>query len=305
MRSSALAEEAISRGIECVFVGSILDLDWVSERIANLGFSQVVADEAFFDPDKELDILILDTYSIPVSNRFISSKNWKLVLSICDAITPKYESDIELRPGLIAVQSGSEAPLLLSGAEFILIRKEISKSKKVKIAGDATKVLLMGGGSDPFGFVEAISVVLGSLEMNLEVHVFVDGKIPENSRVRFVKHAFGSDLDRIANDMDVVFTTASTSSLEFIAREIPTGVVCAVDNQEDYYNQLGKLGYASQLGVFNSSGAWDFDLASIKELLESQKKQLSLKQAIRSLIDLRGAERVVDTLTSLATRPKN
>jgi len=31
MRSLALAEEAISRGFDCIFVGKISDLDWVSE----------------------------------------------------------------------------------------------------------------------------------------------------------------------------------------------------------------------------------------------------------------------------------
>ena len=30
MRSSVLAEEAISRGYECIFIGEISDLDWVA-----------------------------------------------------------------------------------------------------------------------------------------------------------------------------------------------------------------------------------------------------------------------------------
>ena len=41
MRSSAIAEEAISQGIECVFVGSILDMDWLTDRIRGLGFFEV------------------------------------------------------------------------------------------------------------------------------------------------------------------------------------------------------------------------------------------------------------------------
>ena len=71
MRSSVLAEEAISRNFECIFVGRISGLDWVSERIANLGFSRVIEDERLFDVDRELDILVLDTYSIPVSSQHL------------------------------------------------------------------------------------------------------------------------------------------------------------------------------------------------------------------------------------------
>jgi hypothetical protein len=139
-----------------------------------------------------------------------------------------------------------------------------------------------------------------SMNLKMEVHAFTNAVIPDVSAVKYVIHSIGSDLDLIASDVDIVFTTASTSSLEFIAREIPMGVVCAVDNQEDYYSQLGKLGYASQIGIYNSSANWDFNLESIRELLESQEKQDSLRKSTHSLIDLKGAARVFDTLVSLS-----
>jgi UDP-2,4-diacetamido-2,4,6-trideoxy-beta-L-altropyranose hydrolase len=299
MRSSVLAEEAISRGFECIFVGQILGLDWVSERIANLGFSQVVADECFFKADKNSDVLVLDTYSIPVPNKFIDKRNWKLVLSIRDAITPKYESDVELRPGLVAVHSKHETPKILSGPGHVLIRKGIEKSVKKESLGGVTKVLVVGGGSDRFGFVPAIMGVINSIKLDLEVHAFGDGRITEDSRSLFFRHPIGSNLDLIANDVDVVLTTASTLSFEFIAREIPTGIVCSVDNQEEYYNQLGRLGYALQLGIYNSSGAWEFNLPVIKELLESQDRRQSLRDATHALIDFKGAARVIDDLLAL------
>ena len=300
MRSSVLAEEAISRGFECIFVGNISGLGWVSERIDKLGFSQIISDDCFFKSDPGSDVLVLDTYSISPSNRFIAKKNWKLVLSICDALTPNYESDVEVRPGLFRSQTDHHVPIILSGPDNVLIRKDIGKSNKENSIGEVLKVLVVGGGSDPFGFVQAIAQALGSINMELEVHTFTNGETPEDSRVRFVKYPIGFDLDRIANEVDVVFTTASTSSLEFIAREIPTGVVCAVDNQVDYYNQLGQLGYVSQIGMYNSNQVWDFNLPLISELLESQEKRDSLKDATRGLIDLKGAARVIDTLLSLA-----
>jgi spore coat polysaccharide biosynthesis predicted glycosyltransferase SpsG len=300
MRSSVLAEEAISRGFECVFVGSISDLDWVSERIAKLGFSQVLTNQDSFEPDSEADVLILDTYSLSLSDQFISKKNWRLVLSICDEVTPKYDCDIELRPGLVEVKSDRNVPMVLSGADHVLIRKGIGKSKRERSLQDKLKVLVVGGGSDPFGFVKAISEVLGSMTLSMEVHTFTNGVIGEDSKVRFVKHPIGNDLDLIAHDVDVVFTTASTSSLEFIAREIPTGIVCAVDNQIDYYAQLGSLGYATQLGHYGSNGRWDFNLPLIRELLGNQEKQDSLRLSTQSLIDLKGAERVVNIMVSLA-----
>lgn len=299
MRSSVLAEEAISRGHECIFVGRISNLDWVAERISNLGFTQVIVDDRSFQAEMQSDVLIVDSYSIPISDPFIAKKNWKFVLSICDAVTPEYESDLELRPGLSSISSKHSAPIILSGPEHVLIRKGITKSKRINTYGEALKVLITGGGSDPFGFVEAIAIVISSMELELEVHAFTEASLPIVSNVKFIRHSIGPDLDLIASDIDVVLTTASTSSLEFIAREIPTGIVCAVGNQQEYYIQLGQLNCAAQLGVYNSSGSWDFNLGAIKELLESKEKQKSLRKAMFSLIDFKGAARVIDTLISL------
>jgi UDP-2,4-diacetamido-2,4,6-trideoxy-beta-L-altropyranose hydrolase len=301
MRSSVLAAEAISRGFECVFIGKISGLDWVVERISTLGFTQVLSDETSYEADSETDVLVLDSYSIPVSDAFIAKDNWKFVMSICDEITPNYLVDVELRPGFKVSGENQMTPIVLSGAEHILIRRGITKSNRNKAVAGTTKVLIVGGGSDPFGFVPAIADVVHSLKMNLEVHLFTDDVIlTEFSGGKFI-HPIGDGLDLIAHEVDVVLTTASTSSLEFLAREIPTGVVCLINNQENYYEQLGRLGYDIQIGVRTSTGDWKFDVEAIKVLLGSQEKREELRESILGLIDLKGAERVIDFFISLNT----
>jgi spore coat polysaccharide biosynthesis predicted glycosyltransferase SpsG len=298
MRSSVLAEEAISRGFECIFIGKISGLDWVAERISTLGFTQVLSDETSFVADTANDVLVLDSYSIPVSNAFIARMNWMFVMSICDQITPNYKVDIELRPGFEKTKEVQAKPILLSGAKHILIRQGILKSNRKKGDSGITKVLVVGGGSDLFGFVPAIAEIVNSLKMNLEVHLFTDEETLTEFSRGFVIHPIGSELDVIAQEIDVVLTTASTSSLEFIAREIPTGVVCLIDNQEDYYEQLGRLGYATQIGIRTPAGAWEFNVEAIRNLLESQEKRDALKESVFGLIDFKGAERVIDFLVA-------
>jgi spore coat polysaccharide biosynthesis predicted glycosyltransferase SpsG len=299
MRSSVLAEEAISRGYECIFVGRILDLEWVTERISNMGFTQVLSDYRSFKANSRTDVLVIDSYSIPVSNEFIAKNNWKFVLSICDQITPKYASDMELRPGFEKIQTSFHGPVVLSGIEYLLIRQGIEKSSRKRDEGAVTKLLIVGGGSDPFGFVPAMAHLIALQGLHLEMHLFSNDEIPTTPGLDCVIHPIGSMLDYIANQVDVVFTTASTSSLEFIAREIPTGVVCAVGNQAEYFEQLGRLGYATQIGHRNPKNSWEFNLPAVKEMLESQHKRDSLKEAIHGLIDHKGAARVIDILVSL------
>lgn len=296
MRSSVLAEEAISRGFECIFIGRISGLDWVAARIDSLGFTQILSDETSFVADAATDVLVLDSYSIPISNPFIAKNNWRFAMSICDQITPNYEVDIELQPGFEKTRRGRAIPEFLWGANYILIRKGILKSNRKKADSENIKVLVVGGGSDPFGFVPAISEVINSLNLNLEVHLFTNDEMSTDFSRRAVIHPIGKELDVIAQEIDAVLTTASTLSLEFIAREIPTGVVCLLDNQEDFYDQLGRLGYATQIGIRTLAGAWEFNVQAITDLLASQEKRNDLKQSIMGLIDLNAASRVIDFL---------
>lgn len=300
MRSSVLAEEAISRGHECVFVGVISDLDWVSSRISNLGFSSIIQDEKNFVSTSSTDILILDSYEIPESSAYISKANWKYILAIADAITPKYQSDVTLVPSLEVRGDPASGQKVLSGPEYILIRTGIAKSQKIESGHGPLRVMAVGGGSDPYGFVKEITHVISELGIAVELHCFTDEELPQSETIKICKHPIGPEFDYWANEVDLVLTTASTTSMEFIAREVPIGVVCAVDNQRDYYKQLGKLGCVSQIGVLETSGEWEFNLNEIVDLLSDSGKRVGLRNSTKGLIDLKGASRVIDFLEKAA-----
>jgi hypothetical protein len=60
MRLYAIAEEAISRGIESFFIGNYLEVGWLSEKIHNLGFSAINPELDSYLEDKNDAILILE-----------------------------------------------------------------------------------------------------------------------------------------------------------------------------------------------------------------------------------------------------
>ena len=296
MRSSMLAEEAVFRGHECIFIGQIDDLSWVEKYILQLGYSDVFHNENQYLPNKSTDTLILDSYSIDPSSSFISRENWKQVLSISDLLTPPYYSDIELRPGFFEVNRIGSRTRVLTGPEYVLVRRGTQKSKRIERPGLPLKVLVTGGGSDPFGFVEEICKVLPTLNLSLEVHVFSARVFAAKNLCEFVNHPLGRSLDVIASDVDVVLTTASTSSLEFIAREIPCGIVCAVDNQRELYDQLGQMSYAMPIGTLHSDGVWSFDREGLMKLLSGIEQRNEIRFAISGLVDLKGPSRVLNEL---------
>ena len=297
MRSSAIAEEAIARGIPSFFVGKISDLTWVSERIRGLGFIQVLENSSEFIPDENEDILIIDSYEIPTDDVFVQLRNWSKVVSIFDELTPDYSCDLRIHPGLTKAWPKRFSGSTLSGPKFVPLRKSIKNSTENTPKG-TLEVLVVGGGSDAYGFVPAVVNLLTQLTQDFHATIFTNSFLSMDLGERFTVSEVGLNLDLIANTADLVFTTASTTSREFLARGSAVAIGCAVDNQELYYKELSGGDYAAPIGEFLNN-EWHLDAELIQELLSSETFRVTLKANSANLIDLNGAKRIVDEILKL------
>lgn len=297
MRSSGIAEEAIARGIPSLFVGKISDLDWVSERIRGLGFIQVLENSSEFTPNKNEDILIIDSYEISTDDVFVELQNWYKVVSIFDELTPDYPCNLRIHPGLTKVWPKKFSGNSLSGPRFVPLRKSIKHSKQYKLS-TTLEILIVGGGADTYGFVPAVAKVLAELTHDFRAILFTNSFIDADLDERFSVSEIGLNLDLVANSVDLVFTTASTSSLEFLARGSAVAIGCAIDNQELYYKELSDGNYAAPIGKFFKD-SWVLDTEMIKELVGSETLRTNLKANSVDLIDLGGAKRIVDEILKL------
>ena len=297
MRSSAIAEEAIARGIPSFFVGKISDLTWVSERIRGLGFTQVLENSSEFIPDKNDDILIIDSYEIPTDDVFVQLRNWSKVVSIFDELTPDYSCDLRIHPGLTTAWPKLFSGKTLGGPKFVPLRKSIKISAEHTHKG-TLEVLVVGGGSDTYGFVPAVVKVLTQLTQDFHATIFTNSIWGMDLDERFTVSEVGLNLDLVANAVNLVFTTASTTSLEFLARGSAVAIGCAVDNQDLYYKELSGGNYAAPIGKFLKS-EWRLDAELIQELFSSETFRATLKANSANLIDLNGAKRIVDEILKL------
>jgi spore coat polysaccharide biosynthesis predicted glycosyltransferase SpsG len=297
MRSSAIAEEAIARGIPSFFVGKISDLTWVSERIRGLGFIQVLENSSEFFPDENKDILIIDSYEIPTNDVFVQLQNWSKVVSIFDELTPNYSCDLRIHPGLTKVWPELLSGRTLSGPKFVPLRKSI-KNSSVHTPEGTLEVLVVGGGSDAYGFVPKVVNELTKLTQDFHATIFTNSLSGIDLDKRFSVSEVGLNLDLVANAVDLVFTTASTTSLEFLARGCAVAIGCAVDNQELYYKELSGGSYAAPIGEFLDN-EWRIDAGLIRELFSSDALRATLKANSANLIDLNGAKRIVDEILKL------
>jgi spore coat polysaccharide biosynthesis predicted glycosyltransferase SpsG len=298
MRSSAVAEELISRGREVIFIGAISDVPWLASRIMSLGFSQILENSNAFVSNPGNDVLILDSYTVPIEDEFIQQKHWRCIVAISDDLTPTYQADLIIHPGISDEWKPNRAVKFLTGPKYIPFRKSIKKKVQNLSINETLKILVVGGGTDPFKFTEEICLVLKNIQGQFNVVIFSNNDLLAQMDSRFTVVQIGFQLDAEASDADLVFTTASTTCLEFIAREIPVGLGRAVDNQQEYYESLAAAEVAMPVGEF-SGGRWKLDPAKMTKLINSGELRKALEQKTEGLLDLEGAARIVDEILKL------
>jgi spore coat polysaccharide biosynthesis predicted glycosyltransferase SpsG len=297
MRSSAIAEELIARGEEVIFIGLISDLPWVKERISTLGFSHHYIRPEDFISDRSTDILLLDSYEISVDDPFISLEKWHSIFSIVDETTPDYSCTLRIHPGLDSNWVGNSSSPILAGPKYIPFRRSLYNNTAFKTKkSEGFKIIVVAGGSDPYGLVFELSNHLTKFVETFEVYLFTNSMNNFAADSRFHFCDIGASLEEVSLNAHLILTTSSTSSLEFIAQGHCVGVVCTVDNQKQYYEQLGQLGVAAQIGTRNERQGWNFDHDTIHKLITDSGFRTEITKKATGLLDFEGARRIVDLM---------
>lgn len=299
MRCSAIAEELITRGENVIFVGQISELPWVTTRITSLKFTYTYENPDNFTPDSITDVLIIDSYNIPTDNYFISPLRWRHIIAIVDEETPDYFCELRIHPGLDANWSGTSAVPILAGAKYIPFRSSLCRYVHVPSLSRQLNIAVVAGGSDPYGVVKELAQILSEFDEIFHAHLFSNNIFEFTLDERFSYVEIGPRLDEITTNMDLVLTTSSSSSLEFIAQGLCVGAICAVDNQAQNYQSFHELKIAAQIGFRKSDGTWDIDEKTIHSLVTSSEIRESIRRESKGVFDFQGAARIVSAIKEL------
>lgn len=298
MRCLAIAEKAISLSIECIFVGTIQNVNWLENQVHGLGFSNILQPNLYLSGDKS-NSLIVDSYTMERSDPFLSTSNWKNTIIIVDEATPIYKANLYIHPGFHSDWFQGNRSKLLTGSQYIPLRKSIQKIE-MEDNQRVRKLTIYGGGTDTYNFALEIGRILTQFK-NFDTAVFFSKhrSLIEKLDGRFKVLDFGGRLDAEIETSDLVLTTASTSSFEVVARELPLGIVCVAENQIRNFHALGDSGIAAQIGERDQGGLWRFDLAILSRLINDSKYRNSLVNNSRSILDLEGSGRIIDAILEL------
>lgn len=298
MRCSAVIEEAISHNIECILVGNLGGIAWLEERIQILGVPHYKNTKQLKISSSK-DVLILDSYEIPKHDSFIQPDLWKFVVVVSDESTPDYNATLVINLTLNQIKHNQFGPRYLSGRDFIPFRKTIKKTTK-KNFKKLNKIVVFAGGIDTFNF--ALTMATGMIKFeNFNKVIFISSMSSEITSLdsRYKVRDFGSVLDMELEDADLVFTTASTSSMEIIAREIPLGLCYTVNNQIPYFNSMLQKKLAFNIGHLGDDGRWEIDWEQIKSVINDPSLRENLVANTKGFFDLKGSKRIVDEILKL------
>ena len=294
MRLCAIAETAISRGLDCVFVGDFGGVFWVEKHVKGLGYQNIWHPDNLLAISSLEDILIIDSYTIAEDCEEVSISRWKMVVSIIDKSTPRYDVNISIHPGLDELIAPNAKGISYAGSGYIPFRKSIKRNTRQISSVD--NVLVFAGGTDAFGFASVMAKTLSHRTgYNSVTFISEDDSLLQLDS-RFKIHGFGDRLDSLIDSSDLVFTSASTSGLEVAVRGIPVGIVSLVDNQDQYYGAMGRARVAQQVGFRSSHGDWNLDELAILEVINNTQYRKMLQENACKLLDFKGSERILDAI---------
>jgi len=290
MRLSIIAEEAISQGIPCVFIGEINGVDWLTRRVQALGFQQTYQSSKSL-PSGRGDVLFVDSYDIRIQHESIKRVEWGLVVVIADEVTPKFEADIFVHPGINDSWFKGDRRFLFSGPSYIPLRKTL-KNRPPSNLHEIKRIVVVGGGTDVFRFSNSVARELVNFKEFDSAVFFSDEKdLIQSLDERFEVEQFGSSLDRELLYADLAITTAGTVSLEIAASGIPSGIACATENQRDNYFTLNVLGISTQIGEYSHEDGWKLNSTKIGDLVRGGNNAMSISH---SVFDFEGAARIIN-----------
>ncbi len=197
---------------------------------------------------------------------------------------------------------------LLLGTKYALLRPEFLQTERSReIPVLARRLLVSMGGADADNVTKLVMHALGELDCEMETTIVVGSgnqhyeqllRIAERlPRVRLLRNP--PDMAAFMRQSDLALSAAGSTCWELAYLGVPMVLIALANNQRGIATALAQRGAAINLG-------WQADLSptqiarTINQLAPNVLQRRAMSEVGRSLVDGRGAERVVNAIRSYA-----
>lgn len=252
------------------------------------------------------DWVVVDGYHFDALYQYVVKGSDARLLAVDDhGDAGAYVADLVLNQNLHAHTDlypyvASHTRLLL-GTDYVLLRKEFTRSRQRRTRDRARRVLITIGGSDPEPTVEVIRALAPLAVDSLEAVVVVG---PSNPSVEMISAAVETsapsmrfetntrNMSELMSWADVAVATAGTVSWELAFMGVPFLAVVLAGNQREIAVGLDREGVAVDVGWW--SGTTPEHLAHVlEELMGDVEKRRRMSAQGQRVVDGRGVARVI------------
>ena len=312
MRMLALAEAWLESGGQAAWTG-IAPANLV-HRISRLGVSVLPFDAgddaaSTLSSARSVDarIVVADGYGFPLAyQRAIRHAGFKLLVVDDNAENESYDADWILNVNVHAAASlyprRTPPCHLFLGPQYTLIRKDIRRAASAPRAhgNTAARLLVTMGGADPPDatgrIIEALrgssfttTVLVGPANQRLSAYLAL-----ATERTRVIANV--EDMTSVIHDSDLAFAGAGGTVWELALLGVPSVVVTLADNQVPLATKLHALGAVEYVGDARVAGGASNWVERLSSLATDPSRRTKLVDTARSLVDGRGALRIVTAL---------
>ncbi len=307
MRMLALAEAWVERGGEVTFGGQVTPA--LLERITALGARFVelksVDVESVITQARTAgaSVMVADGYSYDLAfQRTIRAAGLRLMVVDDNGENAAYDADWVLNVNVHAAATmypGRVGQALL-GPSYALLRSQLRRATARARGPVVERVLLTMGGADPVDATGRLLHVLQGQAWGLSV--LVGAANPRLAAYEAARrpgtelHFNVTDVTTVMSKADLAVAAAGGTVWELALLGVPSLVVSLADNQAVLARTLGELGAAAYLGDARATTDLATWAAQVDELVRDEARRSRLVQTARSLVDGKGALRVVDAL---------
>lgn len=312
VRQTALMQELHARGHRARLFGEC-DVPWAAAQAEAVGVPFEAPEEDFAAQAvrEGTDVVIVDGYEFDASLAKSCQDAGLGVLAMVDGPFGRHQSaDIYVDQNLGSEDPGGDEWLV--GPKYVLLRDVVLRQKDApRPEGGLLRVLVVFGGSDPFGGAPVAVGLLACTGIPMEI-VAIAASQERRAELASVKLADGQrlevlgaqdDLPALAATCDFCVSASGTSVWEFACMGVPTGLVCVTDNQITGYEAATEelaVGVGHLEALRADDAARTLAIEALTLLASAPEHRAKLRDAGRALVDGEGRARVVDAMEQLS-----
>ena len=304
-RCLSLYEEIQYRGMEVEFIlqGDIEDVDFLKNKSI---INEDWVDVNYLDRKiTKNDYVIVDSYIAKEEHYKIISLKVQKALYIDDIGRIKYPNAIIVNPSLDSQNvdySYAQKKMILTGAEYILLRSAFKQVKRDMLKNTVSRVLVIMGGTDPRNITTEI--IENICEQNQEIifDVVINSNqfekitlINKRNNINYHKNLTEIEMCQLMLNSDLAISAAGQTIYELMATQTPFIAIQVVENQQNNIVSLMKH-VPSQIVIRYDEE--DFIDILQKKFLEAitYDYRIRITQEMKGIIDGYGGMRIIDAL---------